>query len=70
MREANRQTDLPKRAALLQQAERILVCDELPVIPLYFYAGSTYYDGNKIKGIHPNILDIHPLNAIWKMKGK
>jgi len=69
MREANRQTDVARRAALLQQAERILVFDELPVIPLYFYAGSTYYDGGKIKGIHPNLLDIHPLNAIWKVKG-
>ena len=70
MREANRQTDLARRTALLQQAERILVCDELPIIPLYFYVGLTYYDGNKIKGIHPNLLDIHPLNAIWKVKGK
>jgi oligopeptide transport system substrate-binding protein len=70
MREANMQTDLKKRAALLQQAEHILVIDEMPIIPLYFFVGLTYYDGNKIKGIYPNILDDHPLNAIWKVKGK
>jgi oligopeptide transport system substrate-binding protein len=70
MREANRRTDLAGRAVLLQQAERILVRDELPVIPLYFFVGLTCYDGNKIEGIYPNILDDHPLNAIWKVKGK
>jgi oligopeptide transport system substrate-binding protein len=69
MRAANRQTDLARRGALLQEAERILVFDELPIIPLYFFVGSTYYDGHKIKGIYPNILDDHPLNAIWKVKG-
>ncbi|MGP8202253.1 MAG: peptide ABC transporter substrate-binding protein [Limisphaerales bacterium] len=68
MREANRQTDLARRAALLQQAERSLVIDEMPVIPLYFFVGLTYYDAAKIKGIYPNILDDHPLNAIWKVK--
>ena len=37
MREANMQTDLNKRAALLQQAERILVVDEMPIhSPLFF----------------------------------
>jgi oligopeptide transport system substrate-binding protein len=66
MTEANRQTDLQKRAALLQQAESILVRDELPIIPIYFYVGLTYYNPAKIKGIYPNILDVHPLNDIWK----
>jgi oligopeptide transport system substrate-binding protein len=70
MRQANLQRDLAKRAALLQQAERILVVDELPIIPVYFYVGTTYYDGNKIKGIHTNMLDCHPLNDIWKVKDR
>lgn len=70
MREANLQTDLTKRAVLLQQAERILVVDEMPILPLYFFVGLTYYDANRIKGIYPNILDDHPLNAIWKTAGK
>jgi oligopeptide transport system substrate-binding protein len=69
MREANMQTDLARRAALLQQAESILVHDELPIIPLYFYVGLSYYDGSKIKGIYTNIIDTHPLNDIWKVKG-
>jgi oligopeptide transport system substrate-binding protein len=70
MRQANLETDLARRAALLQQAERILVRDELPIIPLFFYVGINYYDGNKIKGLYTNLLDAHPLNDIWKVKGK
>ena len=68
MTEANQQTDLAKRAGLLKQAELIAVRDELPFIPLFFYVGMNYYDGEKIKGIHPNILDTHPFNDIWKVQ--
>src|SRR5580692_2375555 len=35
MHEANRQTDLHRRADLLRQAETILVRDEAPIIPIY-----------------------------------
>jgi oligopeptide transport system substrate-binding protein len=66
LREANQQTDPARRAALLQQAETILVRDELPIVPLYFYAGFTYYNPARVKGIHPNIIDMHPPNYIWK----
>jgi oligopeptide transport system substrate-binding protein len=66
MREANQQTDLTKRVAFLQQAETILVHDEVPIVPLYFYAGFTYYNPAKIHGISPNILDMHPPNYISK----
>jgi len=53
---------------LLQEAETILVRDEAPVIPIYFFAGFNYYNPARIKGIYSNILDEHPLNAIWKNK--
>jgi oligopeptide transport system substrate-binding protein len=66
MHEANQQTDLKKRAGLLQQAETILVREELPIFPLYFYVGFNYYNPKEIHGIYPNILDDHPLNTIWK----
>lgn len=70
MTEANLQTDLAKRGTRLQQAESILVNDEVPIIPLFFYVGLNYYDGEKIKGIHSNLLDEHPPNYIWKMKSR
>jgi oligopeptide transport system substrate-binding protein len=67
--EANAQTDLKKREELFQQAETILVRDELPIVPLYIYSGINYYRAN-ISGIYQNILDDHPLNYIRKIKSK
>ena len=69
LRQANEQADPVRRAALFQQAETILVRDELPIVPLYFYAGFTYYNPARIKGIYPNIIDMHPPNYIWKTPG-
>jgi len=68
MNQANREIDLKKRSALLRQAETILVRDEAVIIPIYFYVGFNYYDPAKIKGIYGNMLDDHPLNAIWKVR--
>ena len=55
-------------AALLRQAETLLVADECPIVPLYFYAGFNYFDPNKIKGVYQNVLDEHPLQAIAKVR--
>ena len=65
--EANRQTDLKHRAELFQQAESILIAQELPLVPIYFYAGFTYFDETRIKGIYPSLLDEHPLQEIWRI---
>jgi ABC-type oligopeptide transport system substrate-binding subunit len=67
---ANEQTDLPAREKLFQQAETLLVRDQMPIIPLYFYVGINYFDTNKITGIYENILDDHPLNYIRKIKSQ
>jgi oligopeptide transport system substrate-binding protein len=68
IREANESPDLAARAKIFQQAETLLVRDEPPIIPLFFYVGINYFDTNKISGIYPNILDSHPLQAIKKIK--
>jgi oligopeptide transport system substrate-binding protein len=65
---ANEQTDLTEREKLFQQAESILVRDETPIIPLYFYVGINYFDTNKIRGIYENILDEHPLQTLQKIR--
>jgi oligopeptide transport system substrate-binding protein len=65
---ANEQTDLAAREKLFQQAETILVHDELPIVPLYIYVGINYFDTNKISGIWENVLDQHPLRSIKKIK--
>jgi oligopeptide transport system substrate-binding protein len=66
IQQANEQTDLNQREKLLQRAETILVRDEVPIVPLYFYVGINYFDTNKIQGIYENLLDDHPLQCICK----
>ena len=68
---ANEETDLEKREKLFQQAETILVRDEVPIVPLYIYVGINYFDTNKVAGIWENILDERPpLRSIRKIKSK
>jgi oligopeptide transport system substrate-binding protein len=66
IREGNMQTDLKRRAELLAEAEKILVEEEVPVLPLYFYVGVNVYDPAKIGGIHGNALDLHPIWAMYR----
>ncbi|HXT10566.1 MAG TPA: peptide ABC transporter substrate-binding protein [Candidatus Angelobacter sp.] len=70
IRKANQTTDIKAREKLFQEAETILVRDELPIIPLFFYQGINYFDTNKIQGIYNNIVDLHPLNAIKRVVQK
>ncbi|HET7626655.1 MAG TPA: peptide ABC transporter substrate-binding protein [Verrucomicrobiae bacterium] len=67
VREANSKTNIKVRAELLRQAETILVHDEAPVVPLFFYKGLDYFDPSKVQGIYFNILDQHPLSAIRRV---
>ncbi len=60
---AGKEPDTAKRMKILQQAEAILL-DELPVIPFYYYV-STNMVRPYVKGFYPNLLDVHPLDAIW-----
>jgi oligopeptide transport system substrate-binding protein len=64
--EANQQTDLNHRADLFRRAENILIAEEAPIVPLYFYAGFNYYDSSKLGGIWQNILDEHPMQYIYR----
>ena len=65
---ANREPELQRRAQLFYEAESILITEQAPIVPVYFYAGFCYFDDRKIKGIYPNLLDEHPLQDIWKVK--
>ena len=68
IRRANATSDLAKRNALFREAETLLIADELPIVPLFFYVGINIYHPERIGGIHPNILDIHPISAIYARK--
>jgi oligopeptide transport system substrate-binding protein len=64
IRRANELADLDRRAALLREAEMLLLRRDTPIAPIYFYAGVNFYNPAKIEGIWPNIIDQHPINAI------
>jgi oligopeptide transport system substrate-binding protein len=66
--QANAQTDLKAREKVFQKAETMLVSNDVPIIPLYFYKGVNYFDTNKIQGIYPNLVDEHPLQYIRKIE--
>jgi oligopeptide transport system substrate-binding protein len=67
IRSANAELDAEKRVQLLQEAEIILVREEVPIVPLFIYVGLQYYDAGKVKGIHQNLLGEHPFRAIYKV---
>ena len=50
MAKSDTEADPAKRFAMLREAERILMHDEAPVIPLYQYADGFMYDENKLQG--------------------
>ena len=51
------------RMRTLQEAEKILVADEVPIMPLYTYVNKGMLS-RRVKGWWPNILDQHPLKYI------
>ena len=68
IRRADLQTDTARRAEFFRRAEEILVNDEAPIVPLYFFEGFNYFDPEKIEGIWQNALDEHPLQYIRKIR--
>ncbi|MBM3877392.1 MAG: peptide ABC transporter substrate-binding protein [Verrucomicrobia bacterium] len=68
VRDANLQPDPKRRAAMLREAETILVRDELPILPLYFYAGVNFWRPDQITGLHNNLLDEHPIYSIARKR--
>jgi len=68
IRTANNQSDAKRRADFFRQAESLLVSEEVPIVPLYFFEGFNYFDSSKISGISQNPLDEHPLQYISKVR--
>ncbi len=62
--DAAREIDMGKRMELFRKAEKILVCDELPVIPFYFYVKQDLLKP-WVKGIYPNVRHLHPFQPMY-----
>ena len=56
------------RRTLLRQAESLLVSEEVPIIPLYYYNGMMAFDPAKFGGIDPTLTDEHPIWAIYRKR--
>jgi ABC-type oligopeptide transport system substrate-binding subunit len=65
--DAGREVDQKKRFEIFRRAEHMLVSEEAPICPLYFYVGIQFYNGDKLGGLAANLLDEHPLQRMyWK----
>ncbi|MEO0453222.1 MAG: peptide ABC transporter substrate-binding protein [Verrucomicrobiota bacterium] len=62
---ANQTNDPKERLAIFYDAETLLVKEDPPIAPLFFYSGILFYDQNKIGGIEPNVLAEHPLDQMF-----
>ena len=60
------ESDQVKRFELLRRAEGLLVHDQVPIAPVFFYVGVQLYDANLLGGIEANLLDEHPLREIYR----
>ena len=65
--QAAAELDREKRFGIFRRAETILISGEAPICPLYFYVGIQFYDPERLGGIEANVLDEHPIKAMyWK----
>lgn len=66
IRQANATLDSAKRLLLFQEAEKILITEGVAICPIYFYVGLNLFDPEHVRGIEQNLIDEHPVRAIWK----
>ena len=44
----------------------ILIFQQAPVSPIFYYVGIQLYDPAKLGGIGSNVLDEHPVKAVYR----
>ena len=64
--DAAKETNPERRLEILREAETILIREQVPVCPIFYYVGIQLYDPEKLGGIESNILDEHPVKAIYR----
>jgi oligopeptide transport system substrate-binding protein len=51
--------DPAQRMQILHNMENILVVNQVPIVPIYFYVGMSLYYPDKVGGFEPNFVDDH-----------
>ncbi len=68
LNQAAAEPDAARRFGLLQQAEGMIVQDELPFIPLYQYGDGFIFNQSKIEGLYVNVRLLSPLKWIHRAR--
>jgi oligopeptide transport system substrate-binding protein len=64
---ASKEPDVQKRNRIFQQAEQLLLTEQSVILPVYYYVGVQFYHKEKLSGVAPNLLDMHPFRCMkWK----
>ena len=63
IRRAGLEADPAKRMALFREAETILVEQEMPILPIYYFVTTEMFRPS-VKGIHQNVRGMHPMKWI------
>jgi oligopeptide transport system substrate-binding protein len=62
--------DPAQRMQILHDMEKILIEDDLPIVPVYFYVGMSLYEPDKLAGLEPNFVDDHRWGEFYIPKKK
>ena len=63
---ANQELDLTQRSKILYQAEKILVEEQLPIIPVFHFVGIKLFDTNRLGGLTLNLIDEYPIREMYR----
>jgi oligopeptide transport system substrate-binding protein len=57
--------DPVKRMQILQDMEKMLCVDEVPIVPIYFWVGMSLYYPDRVGGFEPNFVDDHRWGELY-----
>jgi oligopeptide transport system substrate-binding protein len=64
IRRAALEGDAQRRMKIFRDAETILVEEEMPILPIYYFVTNEMYRAN-VKGIYQNVRGVHPMKWIY-----
>ena len=66
LRKGNSLPDGAERMKTFQDAEQILIDQDMAILPLYFYVSQNMVNLSRWGGWFPNVLDVHPVKSLFK----